>query len=70
MPLVTNTESNPDRLYYLRNDDDILNPHLQLVEMWWLIGDVVAHRRCGGSLGDVVAHWRCGGSLGDVVAHW
>ena len=42
--------------------------------MWWLIGDVVAHRRCGGSscggssemwwlIGDGVAHWRCGGSL-------
>ena len=51
--------------------------------MWWLIRDVMAHRRCvgsqemwwlirrcGGSLGHVVAHRRCGGSLGDVVAYW
>ena len=32
------------------------------MKMWWLIGDVVVNRRCGGSLemwwliGDVVAH--------------
>ena len=44
--------------------------------MWLLIGDVVAHWRCGDYnlemwllmemwllIGDVVAHWRCGGSL-------
>ena len=34
------------------------------LEMWWLIGDVVAH-------GNVVAHWRCAWWLiGDMVAHW
>ena len=41
-----------------------------------LIGDVVAHYRCGGSLdmwwliGDVVANKICGDSLSDAMAHW
>ena len=34
------------------------------LEIRWLIGDVVAHWRCGGSF------WRCGGSFGDGVAHY
>ena len=43
--------------------------------MWWLIGDVVVNRRCGGSLkmwwliGDVVAHMEMWWLIGDVVAH-
>ena len=41
--------------------------------MWWLIGDVVVNRRCGGSLkmwwliGDVVAHMEMWWLIGDVV---
>ena len=31
--------------------------------MWWVMGDVVGHKRC------VVGHGRCGGVIGDVVGH-
>jgi hypothetical protein len=52
-----------------------------LLEIRWLIRDVMAHQRCYGSskmwwlIRDVVAHQRCGGSsemwwlIRDVVAH-
>jgi hypothetical protein len=38
--------------------------------MWWLSGDVVAQRGCGGSEGMWWLSWGCGGSVGDVVAQW
>jgi len=36
--------------------------------MWWLSGDMVALRGCGGSKGIWWLFRGCGGSLGDVVA--